>query len=836
MNKTYRSVWNEATGTWSAVQENAVASGKRKGLTRVLIAVGGAGVGVAGFLAPGEAWADFCADHGAKAYNYTATGVASNCSAWQNGVVGGAVVGQGYFDAMGVGYTQIVSDGVANKIYFQPGTTPPGVKPSTAPFYATLSNGTTGVLFSGLNNGLSASDAVNVSQLKPLVTALGGGTAFNTGTGAVTGPTYVIAGTPYHDVGSALAALNKSASNPDVVLYDSSAHDSVTLRGAGSTTPVALKNVANGAVNVSSTDAVNGAQLYDVKQEIDSKATHYVGVNSAANLGNYNGDGATGANAIAIGANTTAAGAQSTAIGTGAYAADNALAAGAGAQAFDGSVAMGAKALAQWDNSIAIGNGASVGAANTVAIGNAAVSNFAGDVALGANSTTNAAIGTTGTTIRGANYTFAGATPLSTVSVGSAGQERTITNVAAGQLSASSTDAVNGSQLFATNQAINKLTYIDGFGSGTPAQANALSSVALGYGSSADEPRTISVGNSTTGLLRRITNVANADGDNDAVNFGQVKQMLGIAPADAGSFSSRLSANTSAIASLDARLLAAAAPNSSTGALDSVTTTDTDAVHYDSAAHDVVTLSSASGGNVQLTGLQSAALDLSSTDAVTGQQLFATNQQLDNLSQAVQNINITGSTAVAANTTSGAAAAAGTQSVAVGGGAVASGNNTTAIGDMANASAKNAVALGANSVADRENSVSVGAAGSERQIVNVAAGTQGTDAVNLNQLNNAIAQQSNAVNQQITGLQNSINTVSKNAYSGVAAAMAMPNLTPSGPGRTVVAAGGGYYMGGSAAAVGVTYRSANMHWLVNGGVSLTSTGNMAARTQVGYEF
>nr|WP_290371223.1 YadA-like family protein [Paraburkholderia unamae] len=64
----------------------------------------------------------------------------------------------------------------------------------------------------------------------------------------------------------------------------------------------------------------------------------------------------------------------------------------------------------------------------------------------------------------------------------------------------------------------------------------------------------------------------------------------------------------------------------------------------------------------------------------------------------------------------------------------------------------------------------------------------------------------------------------------------MPNLTPSGPGRTVVAAGGGYYMGGSAAAVGVTYRSVNMHWLVNGGVSVTSTGNTAARAQVGYEF
>ncbi|WP_308445024.1 YadA-like family protein [Paraburkholderia flagellata] len=834
MKKTYRSVWNESTGTWVAAQEKATASGKGTTRTRAIIAVGSASVGAASFLVPATAWADFCAAHAGQLYNYTATGVASNCNAWiSTGLVGGGVVGKSYFDAMGVGYTQIVSDGTQRKIFLSPGNPSSN---NTMGYYATLSSAATGVLFSGLNPGLASADAVNVSQLKPLVTALGGGTSFNASTGAVTGPTYVVAGTPYHDVGSALDALNKSASNPDVVLYDSSTHDSVTLRGAGSTTPVALRNVAKGAVTASSTDAVNGAQLYDVKQEIDNKATHYVGINSDPGQGNYNGEGATGTNAIAIGANTTAAGAQSTAFGAGAYAAGDALAAGAGAQAFSGSVALGAKALAQWDNSIAIGNGASVGGSNTVAIGSAAVSNFAGDVALGANSTTDVAVATPGTTIRGANYTFAGSTPLSTVSVGSAGQERTITNVAAGQLTASSTDAVNGSQLFATNQAISKLTYIDAFGSGTPAQSSSLNSVALGFGSVADAPRTISVGNSATGLLRKITNVATGQAETDAVNLGQVEALLGIKPTDTVSLSSRLSANTSAIATLDARLLAAAAPNSSTGALDGATTTDTDALHYDSAAHDIVTLSSASGGNVQLTGLQNAALDLSSTDAVTGQQLFATNQQLNNLSQAVQNINITGSTAVGANTTSGAAAAAGTQSVAVGGGATATGNNTTAIGDMANASAKNAVALGANSVADRENSVSVGAAGSERQIVNVAAGTQGTDAVNLNQLNNAITQQSNGFNQQIGNLQNSINTVSKNAYAGVAAAMAMPNLTPSGPGRTVVAAGGGYYMGGSAAAVGVTYRSANMHWLVNGGVSLTSTGNMAARTQVGYEF
>ncbi|PVX83176.1 ESPR-type extended signal peptide-containing protein [Paraburkholderia unamae] len=842
--------------------------------------------------------------------------------------------------------------------------------------------------------------------------------------------------------GSQLYATNERITSldgklQDAVLYDSSSHNSVTLGGSGSTKSVALHNVANGALNPSSLDAVNGSQLYDAMQQAGGKGTHYVGINSLPDQGNYNGEGAIGDSAIAIGANATASGYHALAIGTGATTTaatgtaighntlateasvalgasssattwrdvaigpgsaanggssiaigslttaagyhsmalgggaiaqdsygialgDGAIAAGQASAAFgpaaaalggndvaigfqstssgaaaiaigtgasangvqstaigagatttgDAATAIGVTSVAEgngtavglstyanWDSTAvgesakaaggtsmavgyyatagnlyavalgpasnaggsdatAIGHAAQAGegsatavgantlaaSANALALGAGATASQSYAVALGSGSTTDAAVGTLSTTIRGVSYDFAGGNPASTVSIGSVGNERTISNVAAGRLSLNSTDAVNGSQLYATNQAIQnfKLPYIDGTGTGAPAQATGLSSVALGYGSVADKPGTVSVGSPT--LTRRITNVADAQSDTDAVNYGQVKDLFGIVTPDSTDPGSRVSVNTADSATLDAasanshRVLAAAAPSSSTGASSADATTDALALHYDSSSHASVTLSSTSGGNVQLTGLQNASLADGSTDAVTGQQLFATNQQLDNLNQAVQNISTTGSFAVATNTTSGAAAASGTQSLAVGGGAAATGNSATAIGDKASASADNSVAIGANSIANRANAVSVGAEGAERQIVNVAAGTSGTDAVNLNQLNNAITQQSNAFNQQITGLQNSINTVSKNAYAGVAAAMAMPNLTPSGPGRTVVAAGGGYYMGGSAAAVGVTYRSVNMHWLVNGGVSVTSTGNTAARAQVGYEF
>ncbi|UJH76242.1 YadA-like family protein (plasmid) [Burkholderia cenocepacia] len=170
-------------------------------------------------------------------------------------------------------------------------------------------------------------------------------------------------------------------------------------------------------------------------------------------------------------------------------------------------------------------------------------------------------------------------------------------------------------------------------------------------------------------------------------------------------------------------------------------------------------------------------------------------------------------------------AASGSDSAAVGQGAVASGDKGTAIGQGSNASASGSVAIGAGSVADQENTVSVGSAGNERKITNVAAGTADTDAVNVGQMN-----------QRFGETNRMINDVAKNAYAGVAAAMAMPNLTPSQPGKTVVAVGAANYKSGSAVAAGATYRTRDGKWLMNGALSVTSTGDAGVRAQVGYEF
>ena len=145
----------------------------------------------------------------------------------------------------------------------------------------------------------------------------------------------------------------------------------------------------------------------------------------------------TGYKANAVGADATANGNHANAIGSSATATgDHAQAFGAGAQATGVRTnVFGSDAAATADYSIAIGNKANASTANSIA--------------LGADSTTRSATNVTSATVAGHTYGgFAGTSPVGSVSVGKAGQERQIHNVAAGKISADSTDAVNGSQLY----------------------------------------------------------------------------------------------------------------------------------------------------------------------------------------------------------------------------------------------------------------------------------------------------------------------------------------------------------------------------------------------------
>ncbi|HDR1353981.1 TPA: YadA-like family protein [Pasteurella multocida] len=170
----------------------------------------------------------------------------------------------------------------------------------------------------------------------------------------------------------------------------------------------------------------------------------------------------TKAQAVSIGYNSNAKGYQAIAFGSEAKTTENAgssIAFGTKAQTrASSSLAIGMQAETGFEGStsaldgayaVALGREAKAKRENTLAFGYKAVADHKDAVALGANSVTAEAVATNDATVNGFTYSgFAGKTPLATVSVGKASAERTITNVAAGRINATSTDAINGSQLY----------------------------------------------------------------------------------------------------------------------------------------------------------------------------------------------------------------------------------------------------------------------------------------------------------------------------------------------------------------------------------------------------
>ena len=122
----------------------------------------------------------------------------------------------------------------------------------------------------------------------------------------------------------------------------------------------------------------------------------------------------------------------------------------------DNAYVVGNNSTASADGAMVLGSSASVTGKNGVALGNNTKVANENAVAIGNGSETAAAVATPSATINGVAHNFAGVNPASTVSVGKAGAERTITNVAAGRISAASTDAINGSQLYAVTTEVDK--------------------------------------------------------------------------------------------------------------------------------------------------------------------------------------------------------------------------------------------------------------------------------------------------------------------------------------------------------------------------------------------
>ena len=160
---------------------------------------------------------------------------------------------------------------------------------------------------------------------------------------------------------------------------------------------------------------------------------------------------ASGNGATAIGGETSASGWLSTSIGyLSKSAGQGAYAGGASANANgEGAVSIGLNSTSTGKHTAALGASANASAEAALALGASANASHANAVALGANSVTKAAVASNEATVNGVYYSgFAANNTASVVSLGDAGKERQLVNVAAGQISATSTDAINGSQLY----------------------------------------------------------------------------------------------------------------------------------------------------------------------------------------------------------------------------------------------------------------------------------------------------------------------------------------------------------------------------------------------------
>ena len=725
-----------------------------------------------------------------------------------------------------------------------------------------------------------STDAINGSQLYGLAdsfTSYLGGGADISDAGVLTGPTYTIGGTDYNNVGDALAAINTSFSTSlgDALLWDATAKggDGAFSAGRGKdNTASIITNVADGAISSTSSDAINGSQLYDTSKYI---------ADTLGGDAEVNADGTITAPTYAI------AGGSYSNVGDALEAIDTTL---------DDALLWDATANGG-NGAFSAGRGVDKTASVITNVADGAISSTSSDAingsqlyttnkyiadALGGDAEVNAdgSITAPSYTIANAEYNNVGdaldalddnallwdATANDGAGAYNAshdGKASIITNVADGNIGEGSTDAINGSQLFNTNmliqqnsEIINQLagntseTYIEDNGAGINyvrtndnglafndasasgigatavgynAVASGESSVAIGQGSSSTVDTGIALGSSSVssrvivkgsrdtsvseegvvigydttdgellgalsigddGKYRQIINVADGSEAHDAVTVRQLQNAIGAVATtptkyfhansteedslavgeDSLAMGAKTIVNSNAGigigygAYVDANALNGIAIGSNARANHansiamgngSQTTrgaqTGYTAYNMDAPQNSVGEFSVGSeDGQRQITNVAAGSAD---TDAVNVGQLKVTDAQVSQNTQSITNLNtqVTNLDTRVTNIENGIGDIVTTGSTKYfktntdGADANAQGKDSVAIGSGSIAAADNSVALGTGSVADEENTISVGSSTNQRRITNVAAGVNATDAVNVSQLKSSEA-------------------------------------------------------------------------------------------------
>ncbi|EBJ9253057.1 autotransporter adhesin SadA [Salmonella enterica] len=506
----------------------------------------------------------------------------------------------------------------------------------------------------------TSTDAVTGAQIYSLSQSvadrLGGGASVNSD-GTVNAPLYEVGTGIYNNVGSALSALNTSITNTeasvaglaeDALLWD----ESISAFSASHTGNASkITNLAAGTLAADSTDAVNGSQLFDTNEKVDKNTADI-----ATNTGSINQNTADitantdsiNQNTTDIAANTTSINQNTTDIATNTTninslsdsvttLTDDALLWDAASGAFsakhngsDSKITNLAAGTLAADSTDAV-NGSQLFDTNEKVDQNTA------DITTNTNSinqnTTDIATNTTNinnlsdsiTTLTDDALLWDAAS--GTFSASRSGSASKITNLAAGTLAADSTDAVNGSQLYETNQKVDQNT-------SAIADINTsitnLSSDNLSWNETTSS-FSASHGSSTT---NKITNVAAgelSEESTDAVNGSQLfetNEKVDQNTTDIAANTTNITQNSTAIENLNTSV--SDINTSITGLTDNALLWDEDIGAF-SANHG--------GSTSKITNVAAGALSEDSTDAVNGSQLYETNQKVDQNTSAIADIN-----------------------------------------------------------------------------------------------------------------------------------------------------------------------------------------------------
>ncbi|EKC7072140.1 autotransporter adhesin SadA [Salmonella enterica] len=724
----------------------------------------------------------------------------------------------------------------------------------------------------------TSTDAVTGAQIYSLSQSvadrLGGGASVNSD-GTVNAPLYEVGTGIYNNVGSALSALNTSITNTeasvaglaeDALLWD----ESISAFSASHTGNASkITNLAAGTLAADSTDAVNGSQLFDTNEKVDKNTadiatnTDSINQNTAditANTDSIN------QNTTDIAANTTSINQNTTDIATNTTninslsdsvttLTDDALLWDAASGAFsakhngsDSKITNLAAGTLAADSTDAV-NGSQLFDTNEKVDQNTA------DITTNTNSinqnTTDIATNTTNinnlsdsiTTLTDDALLWDAAS--GTFSASRSGSASKITNLAAGTLAADSTDAVNGSQLYETNQRVDQNTSaiadintsITNLSSDNLSWNETTSSFSASHGSSTTnkitnvaagelseestdavngsqlfetnekvDQNTTDIAANTTNITQNSTAIENLNTSVSDINTsitGLTDNAL-LWDEDIGAFSANHGGSTSKITNVAAGALSEDSTDAVNGSQlyetnqkvdqntsaiadinTSITNLGTDALSWDdeegafSASHGTSGTSGTSGTN-KITNVAAGEIASDSTDAVNGSQLYETNMLISQYSESISQL--AGDTSETYITENGTgvkyirtndnglegqdAYATGNGATAVGYDAVASGAGSLALGQNSSSSIEGSIALGSGSTSNRaittgirETSVtsdgvvigynttdrkllgalSLGTDGeSYRQITNVADGSEAQDAVTVRQLQNAI--------------------------------------------------------------------------------------------------